>query len=58
MIPVLLFFFFFFFFLIFWWFWYHKNTDIFLITHGKFHSWKAFRLGDINENAPGYGNSN
>ena len=27
-----------------------------LITHGKFHSWKAFWLGDINENVPGYGN--
>ena len=26
-----------------------------VITHGKFHSWKAFRLEDINGNVPGYG---
>ena len=36
---------------------YRKKACIFLIiTHGKFHSWKAFYLEDINENVPGYGN--
>ena len=24
------------------------------MTHGKFHSWKVFRLEDISENLPGY----
>ena len=28
---------------IFWRFWYHKKAHVFLMTHGKFHSWKAFR---------------
>ena len=42
----------------FWRFWYPKKAHIFLKTHSKFHSWKAFRLGDINENVPGYGNHN
>ena len=39
-------------------FWYHKKAHIILISHGKFHSWKAFRSEDINENVPGYGNHN
>ena len=39
-------------------FWYYKKAHIFLITNDKFHSWKAFRLEDINENVPGYGNHN
>ena len=40
----------------FWRFWYHEKAHIFLITHGKFHSWKVSRLENINENIPGYGN--
>ena len=39
-------------------FWYHKKAHIFLKTHVKFYSWKVFRLEDINENVPGYGNHN
>ena len=39
-------------------FWYHKKAHIFLITHVKFHGWKVFRLEEINENVPGYGNHN
>ena len=31
---------------------------MFLITHGKFYSWKLFRLEDTNENVSGYGNHN
>ena len=42
----------------FWRVFYHKKTHIFLITHDKFHSWKAFRLEDINYNVPSYGNHN
>ena len=42
----------------FWRLWYQKKVNIFLITHGKFHSWKVFHLEDINENVPGYGNHN
>ena len=49
-------FFLFFFFSIFWRFWYHKKAHIYFITHVKAHSWKVFRLQDINENIPGYGN--
>ena len=41
----------------FWRFWYKKAHN-FLMTYGKFYSWKAFRLEDINENVPGYGNHN
>ena len=29
---------------------------IFLITLGKFYSWKMFCFKDINHNVPGYGN--
>ena len=32
------------------------KAHMFLITHGKFHSWKVVHLGDIIENEPGYGN--
>ena len=39
-------------------FWYHKKAHIFLITHGKFNSWKVFFLEDINEYVPAYGNHN
>ena len=39
-------------------FWYHKKAHIFLVSHGKFHSCKAFHSEDINENVPGYGNHN
>ena len=39
-------------------FWYYKKTHIFLITRVKFYSWNMFRLEDINENMPGYGNHN
>ena len=51
-------FFFFYFVSNLWRFWYDKKAHIFLITHGKFHSWKVFRLEDINENMPcnGYHN--
>ena len=35
-----------------------EKARIFLITHGKFPSWKVIRLEDINENVPGYGNHN
>ena len=42
----------------FWRFWYHEKAHIFLITHGKFYSWKVFSLEDISENQPGYGNHN
>ena len=42
----------------FWRFWYHKKVHFFLITHGKFHSWKVFRLEDTNENMSSYGNHN
>ena len=42
----------------FWRFCYHKKAHIFLITHGKFYSWKVFHLEDINENMSGYGNHN
>ena len=28
------------------------------MTHGKFYSWKVFRLEDINENMSSYGNHN
>ena len=41
-----------------WRLWYHKEAHIFHITHVKFHSWKVFRLEDINENVPGYSNHN
>ena len=33
---------------------YYKNAHIFLVTHGKFNSWKVFRLEDINENVSAY----
>ena len=39
-------------------FWYHKKAHIFLLTHGKFLSLKAFYLEDVNENVPGYSNHN
>ena len=42
----------------FWRFWYHKKAHIFLITHGKFHSWKLFRLEGISEKVSSYGNHN
>ena len=42
----------------FWRICYHKKAHIFLITYGKFNSWKVFRLEDINENVSGYGNHN
>ena len=32
----------------------HKEAHSFLISHAKFHSWKVFRLGEINENVSGY----
>ena len=35
-----------------------RIAHIFLITHCKFHSWKAFYFEDINENVPDYGNHN
>ena len=50
--------FFFNFFSNFWRFWNHKKAHIFLITHGKFQSWKVFYFKDINENVSGYGNHN
>ena len=34
----------------------YKRAHIFLITHGKSHTWKLFCLQDINENVSGYGN--
>ena len=34
------------------------KTHIFLITPIKFHGSNVFRLADINENVPGYGNHN
>ena len=46
--------------LVFWIFgvWYRKKTHIFLITNGKFYSWKVFHLLDINKNMPGYVSNN
>ena len=41
-----------------WRFWYHKEAHIFVVTHVKFYSWNMFRLEDIDENVPGYGNHN
>ena len=35
-----------------------KKAHISPITHGKFYSWKAFRLEDVNEDLSGYGNHN
>ena len=34
------------------------GSSYFPITHVKFHSWKVFRLENINENMSGYGNHN
>ena len=35
-----------------------QKAHIFLLTHVKCHSWKAFRLEDINEKVSGYCNHN
>ena len=39
-----------------WRFWCHKKAFFFSQHMKKFHSWKAFRLEDIDENVPYYGN--
>ncbi len=39
-------------------FWYQKKAHIFLITPGEFHSFKMYRLKNINENVTSYGNHN
>ena len=35
-----------------------EEGSFFLITHGKFHSWKVFNFLDIAKNMPTYGSYN